>query len=383
MKKIIALILVLVVTLSVAIFLGSCDTEGDKGEQSESNVTGTQEKQGESDITDEQEDSGENNDTEQSVPCADGHTEVVDAAVAPTCTAEGKTEGKHCSVCNTVLIAQKNVAMEAHDVGTDGYCKICGNSIVGTEGVEYALSSDGTYARVVGYKGNSARVIIADKYEGVPVTRIGEAVFYSCTSLTSIAIPDSVTDIGSGAFRGCTNLTSIAIPDSVTSLGEKAFYGCKSLTSVTIGNGVISIGERAFFNCTSLTSITIPESITSIGELAFYNCTSLASITIHGNVTSIGEYVFYGCTSLASIIIPDNVTSIDEYAFYVCKSLTSVTIPNSVTRISYSSFSGCTNLMSIIFNGTKEQWNAIDKGSYWNDQTSDYTIYCTDGNITK
>lgn len=35
------------------------------------------------------------------------HTPVTDAAVAPTETAEGKTEGSHCAVCNTVLTAQQ------------------------------------------------------------------------------------------------------------------------------------------------------------------------------------------------------------------------------------------------------------------------------------
>ena len=39
-----------------------------------------------------------------------GHAEVVDAAVVPTCTEAGKTEGKHCSVCNTVTVAQQDVA---------------------------------------------------------------------------------------------------------------------------------------------------------------------------------------------------------------------------------------------------------------------------------
>ena len=42
------------------------------------------------------------------------HTEVVDAAVAPTCTATGLTEGKHCSVCNKVLVAQEVVKALDH-----------------------------------------------------------------------------------------------------------------------------------------------------------------------------------------------------------------------------------------------------------------------------
>ena len=50
---------------------------------------------------------------------ARGHTEVTDAAVAPTCTETGKTEGKHCSVCNTVLKAQEVIPATGHTEVTD------------------------------------------------------------------------------------------------------------------------------------------------------------------------------------------------------------------------------------------------------------------------
>ena len=43
-----------------------------------------------------------------------GHTVVTDQAVAPTCTANGKSEGKHCATCNVVLVAQTSITATDH-----------------------------------------------------------------------------------------------------------------------------------------------------------------------------------------------------------------------------------------------------------------------------
>src|SRR5208283_5019602 len=64
---------------------------------------------------------------------------------------------------------------------------------------------------------------------------------------TVLVIPSAtnsypVTSIGQGAFSDCTSLTSVAIPNSVTSIGERAFNICFSLTNVIIGDGVTTIG---------------------------------------------------------------------------------------------------------------------------------------------
>ena len=48
---------------------------------------------------------------------AKGHTEVIDKAVEPTCTETGLTEGKHCSVCGTVLVKQKEIPAKGHSFG--------------------------------------------------------------------------------------------------------------------------------------------------------------------------------------------------------------------------------------------------------------------------
>ncbi len=57
-------------------------------------------------------------------PCGGGHTEVIDKAVASSCTSTGLTEGKHCSVCNTVIKKQTVTNATGHKF-KNGKCTVC------------------------------------------------------------------------------------------------------------------------------------------------------------------------------------------------------------------------------------------------------------------
>lgn len=93
--------------------------------------------------------------------------------------------------------------------------------------------------------------------------------------------------------------------------------------------------------------------------------------------------VFAGLDGITTVTIPDSVTFIDDEAFKYCENLTTVNLGNGVEHIGVHAFADCSNLTSIIYNGTIEQWNAINKDSGWDWHTGAYTVYCTDGTISK
>lgn len=87
-------------------------------------------------------------------------------------------------------------------------------------------------------------------------------------------------------------------------------------------------------------------------------------------------------SDIESIIIPDRIKTISLFVFYYCTKLTNITIPNSVTTIGKYAFYDCVKLMDINYNGTKEQWKAIPKGTEWkHDVPSTCKVHCTDGDI--
>ena len=264
------------------------------------------------------------------------------------------------------------------------------------------------------------------------ITVIGDDAFWHCGSLTEIVIPDKVTSIGRTAFLDCNSLKDITIGNGVKTIDDSAFTGCGNIESVAMPVSAISniinltrstiktvevtsgdaIGEYAFSNCTNLTKIILPNTITSIGNNAFSECTSLTKITIPQGVSVIGEYAFANCDSMqyneydnalylgnsvnpymilvkaankeiTSCNINEKTKFIHSGAFDNCSKLIEMSIPESVTSFGIYMLNECRALTDVNYSGTKEQWKAIEKHEHWDEQTLNFAIHCSDGDLTR
>ena len=134
------------------------------------------------------------NESKVEVVKANGHVEVIDEKVEPTCLDSGLTEGKHCSECNEVLVAQEVIEAKGHNY-VDGVCSECDDVIITdyTEGLKFSLSYDETYYSVSKGTATAEEVIIPSSYQGLPVSEINYQGFSYYNSLTSITIPSRAT----------------------------------------------------------------------------------------------------------------------------------------------------------------------------------------------
>jgi hypothetical protein len=145
---------------------------------------------------------------------------------------------------------------------------------------------------------------------------IGDFAFYWCSSLESVALPESLKGIGHGAFWG-SGLTSVEIPDSVERIGLRAFAGPSfengPLTSVKLSASLKEIPQQAFTN-QDFNSIELPPELGVIGPSAFQS-TALTSINFPNTLTTIGDTAFADTKQLESITLPASLTTLETNAF--------------------------------------------------------------------
>ncbi len=278
----------------------------------------------------------------------------------------------------------------------------------GTKELRYTYLEESDSYEVSGIRDDELKkVVIPSKYDGKPVTSIGNGAFEDCDLLVEIKIPNSVTKIGSGAFSGCLDLAKIKLPDSLTHIGSAfgstAWYkdsrnwedgvlyngkyliaAKKDIESCSIKEGTILIADGAFMS-TSLSSIVIPEGVERIGNWAFGHCELMTEITLPQSLTCIGDSAFSSISDterrvnidsleawlqiefetdesnplcnggdlyvngelVSELVIPESVTEITKNAFCGWDVFHKVIIHDGVSEIGERAFYNCTKLSEI------------------------------------
>lgn len=239
---------------------------------------------------------------------------------------------------------------------------------------------------------------------GNNVTRIPKYAFFSCSQISSLAIPSSVITIDDYAFKDCTGIQSslvisssldtignyaffncthlsggLVIPNTLRTFGHHVFSGCESITSITVDVPIIQ--TESFFQCRSVTEVTIGLNVVEFKNGAFAKCPQINTVNFNaaactkmkvndlydgqyyspffwaGNmlrtvnfgsyVSIIPDYAFNGCYQIHSLKLPDGLNSIGEFAFNECEAITSLVFPEGMHSIGSKAFSGCPSITTI------------------------------------
>lgn len=141
-----------------------------------------------------------------------------------------------------------------------------------------------------------------------------ELILYpSAKTDTSYTVPAGCTRLASYAFMANQSLQQIDI-SVVQEIGDDVFYYCTGLQEITIPDGITELAGSSFGNCTALKKITLPEGITNLGSGCFYNCVMLEEIQLPESLTGMNSYAFFNCGSLRSLRVPPGVKTIGDYA---------------------------------------------------------------------
>lgn len=210
-------------------------------------------------------------------------------------------------------------------------------------------------------------------------TKYGERVFASCANMHTVAISDNVEILPYYIF-GAAGIRAFNFPAKLKQIGKMAFYASAITGEIIMPEGVTTIGVEAFKSCNNITKIVFPDTIANFeveddrSECLHY-CSNLEEIVIGNNqiaLTDIPDY-FYRSTDeqnikLHTVKIAEGVTKIGRRAFFIgaygindCN----VYLPSTITQLgswsAYGNQTGHNHTLYVHYNGTADEWTAIEK----------------------
>ena len=304
----------------------------------------------------------------QTVINAKGHTEVIDAAVAPTCTATGLTEGKHCSVCNEVIVKQgiAPIVPHSYDDKYDESCNVCDN----------IRDAECAHKETVVMPGYASTCTEPGLTEGQKCKKCDEVLVHQIaidatghTEAIDVPIDPTCTETGLTAGKHCSICTTVLVSQRVVPAIGHAYESEYNFDSsyhwykCSICNSAKDKAEHTMNNAGNCSVCDQPMAPTegiiyeksadgTYAEVVAYTGSATKvkiADTYEGvPVTNIYDNAFKECKEITSVILPNGIINIGDFSFYYCFNLSSIVIPNSVISIGDSAFENCNSLTSII-----------------------------------
>ena len=151
--------------------------------------------------------------------------------------------------------------------------------------------------------------VFSDK-SGVTFTTLGDSSSAECITnaklYKKIVILDGYTALNGKIFYQCSNLNYLDVPDTVTNVSSQEGFHESGL--IYIPKAILNfIKNSVYFNkCTKLKYANVPETVKSLSSPTFSGCSNLQLIKLPKSLTRINfTGVFDGCSSLKRLEFGD------------------------------------------------------------------------------
>ncbi len=247
-------------------------------------------------------------------------------------------------VSGNAFVMMNNTAGTVHD--GDDYTSVNGSTVGSNSSDVPEFLPDGTYGKYTIYENKVAEQAFYEDgdigYYVIPegVTQIGELSF-ARSSVSGIAIPNSVKKIGYGAFYQCPNLEYVTLPDHIETIEPYAFEGTKWKNDWLNGGAVsdfyiVGDGILLFYKGDS-EIVEIPDGIKQIAAGCFMGRSEIKQVNLPDSIRTIGEEAFLGCDHLTTVNGGTSLEAILDRAFSGCP-LDTIRIPATVKKIGLGAF---------------------------------------------